>query len=74
MLFFVHGTSGELYGRAVAPLWGPFDRWWGTPTYCRVSPELCLTPLQVRGCTGLLRAVCPLLMLVPLGFSGACCV
>ena len=46
-LFFVHPSTGELYGRILAPLWGPIDRWWGPPTYCRVSPGLALTPLQV---------------------------
>eukprot|EP00798_Chlamydomonas_sp_ICE-L_P003313 gene3313-13340_t len=48
VLFFVQPGTGELYGRFLSPLIGPIDRWFGPPTYCRVSPELVLTPMQCK--------------------------
>lgn len=34
-----------MHARVALPLAGPLERWW-VPSYCRVKPELVLTPLE----------------------------
>jgi len=43
--FFVHPTSSELYARVVMPWMFGLDAWW-VPSYLRLKPELCLTPMR----------------------------